>query len=108
MVKITNEGRQPRAFHVASKGDFVELEKGASTEITAEDLAALKKGAAFRATIGPGALVIEGDDGDDGEPKTPAPVKVKRGRKPKVAEGETKPDDGEEDGEENEGEGEGA
>lgn len=60
MPKITNAGKTPRAFHLASRNDYCELASGASVDVTNEDLDALGKSAAFAACVAPDALVIEG------------------------------------------------
>lgn len=89
MAKITNTGKQPRAFFRPSNNELVELAKDQSAEVSADDLAKLKKNPAFAASF-----EIEGDEGD--EPKTPA---KKRGRKPKAdTAGDEKPEGDDDEG----------
>lgn len=90
MAKITNTGKQPRAFFRPSNNELVELAKDQSAEVSADDLAKLKKNPAFAAS-----LEIEGEEDAGEEPKAPA---KKRGRKPKAEKA-----DGEADNDEDEG-----
>lgn len=87
MAKITNTGKQPRAFFRPSNNELVELAKDQSAEVSADDLAKLKKNPAFAASF-----EIEGEED---APKAPA---KKRGRKPKAEKA-----DGEADNDEDEG-----
>lgn len=60
MPKITNMGRTPRAFHLASTSAFAEIAKGESVEVTDADLEALNKSKSFEAVVASGDLKIEG------------------------------------------------
>jgi len=92
MVKITNTGYQPRGLPVTSRNTLIEIERGASVEMTASDWAAIKNRVSISALLSEEALSVEGDEG--APVSADAPPRAKRGRKPKAAASEGSIDDG--------------